>query len=1106
MDSTNSGGAQGNADDHLGYSVYAQTLWERIQAALNRDLNRPDKSLGEDPLVVGIFGEWGSGKSFLLRQVMDKAKSEANRRITEHKSNDTAPLTVPVFFQPWKYEHEKHLLVPLLLHIQSDLQSALQRAMPDYSRNRQWLEKSVNTLAKHIGQVVDVFGLLMDAALKAFQIAQPQTMLLMPVAKTLASWLPWNRAKTALPTMAQFRFDDTGGRSYYEMHAILKAITRPSSDSVKKYLPQTRVDQSFSVNFVIFIDDLDRCLPEKSVEVLELIKTVFNLESFAFVLALDDEVVERGIGHRYKDYALLNKKPEMPITGFEYLEKIVHLPLRLPPLTSAQAIAFLPRYEASVLLDRASRLPEVERADWVARRTWFAPRDVLAEGTAPGATRQIFHLGQLVVSSFDACAPRKLVRVVELWHQVLDVLEARERAGLISDLRVGGAIDPRLLMTTVLLQLFQPELFRSLRRSRVGLNVLLDGFRVTSENTSPLSAAMSDMDLLHWAVYRTGEKPPVEWKDALHFLPNLDAGQRGAAQRQRLPLVERLLEHRSVQRHSFDPLKLLAAVYRSSAGTGGVALPADTFPYFSVMGAARALSASDTGEGPPLLTLEGVETPAVVVEAVGSLAGIQLVPAEGTATTAPAPTPDKALLRPDQPHRLLIDPAAVFQALVSPEEAEQRHVAEMAGLGPDVPWLHPDSSRALRDMIEREFLSARIKGENVHFVAERRGRVLRGLMHLAPHIPHEESSAWWALVEDAPHQPAPFHSLEQLQTQARWMNVRAALGIDNDPETGRFDSEFFCLPRERFPGHGNDEEPVPGFVWVQKQRPELQLDQSGQVALAPFLMARYLTTVDQFRAFVDSTGYQNPQWWDSQGWAWVTGSWDTDKETPDWLRERLSVRPVFERRHPALWAKQQPWRSRPVWGVNWFEARAYARWLNGQGLLRDRMRSAGLGNARVELPIEAQWERAASASSLGYPPDQSQRVLRGVKGPVELFANVHHSGLSEVSPVGLFPASALGLSDINGNVWEWQDNLREDKPPYLRGQRIPLLTSSSAQPSQTSDWLVMDKDPMTSASPGLRGGPSEGTAEVARDSFRNWLLPDNWDSFVGFRLVLSMAE
>jgi hypothetical protein len=100
MDVINSGSAQDNQDDHLGYGVYAQTLWSRIQAALNRDLKRSDKSLGDDPLVVGIFGEWGSGKSFLLKQVLEKAQAEADSRIKAHREQDTEPLTVPVFSSP----------------------------------------------------------------------------------------------------------------------------------------------------------------------------------------------------------------------------------------------------------------------------------------------------------------------------------------------------------------------------------------------------------------------------------------------------------------------------------------------------------------------------------------------------------------------------------------------------------------------------------------------------------------------------------------------------------------------------------------------------------------------------------------------------------------------------------------------------------------------------------------------------------------------------------------------------------------------------------------------------------------------------------------------
>ena len=54
--------------DPLGYDVYAQTLWARIQTALNKD--QGGQPLGDDPLVVGIFGEWGAGKSYLLNRML----------------------------------------------------------------------------------------------------------------------------------------------------------------------------------------------------------------------------------------------------------------------------------------------------------------------------------------------------------------------------------------------------------------------------------------------------------------------------------------------------------------------------------------------------------------------------------------------------------------------------------------------------------------------------------------------------------------------------------------------------------------------------------------------------------------------------------------------------------------------------------------------------------------------------------------------------------------------------------------------------------------------------------------------------------------------------
>ncbi len=88
---------------------------------------------------------------------------------------------------------------------------------------------------------------------------------------------------------------------------------------------------------------------------MEAIKLFLEVEGCAFVLALDDEVVERGILHRYRDYLFqwqehqrghgVNPDGESPatyasppITGAEYLEKMIHLPVRLPQPTEHQAV------------------------------------------------------------------------------------------------------------------------------------------------------------------------------------------------------------------------------------------------------------------------------------------------------------------------------------------------------------------------------------------------------------------------------------------------------------------------------------------------------------------------------------------------------------------------------------------------------------------------------------------------------------------------------------------------------------------------------------------------------------------------------------------------
>ncbi|MFQ6056116.1 MAG: P-loop NTPase fold protein, partial [Methanosarcinales archaeon] len=77
---------------------------------------------------------------------------------------------------------------------------------------------------------------------------------------------------------------------------------------------------------VVFIDDLDRCLPEKSIEILEAIKLFVGAKRCIFLVAVDEEVVQKGIMARYK----ANRNEEPLIKGSDYLRKIINIPFYIP--------------------------------------------------------------------------------------------------------------------------------------------------------------------------------------------------------------------------------------------------------------------------------------------------------------------------------------------------------------------------------------------------------------------------------------------------------------------------------------------------------------------------------------------------------------------------------------------------------------------------------------------------------------------------------------------------------------------------------------------------------------------------------------------------------
>ena len=87
----------------------------------------------------------------------------------------------------------------------------------------------------------------------------------------------------------------------------------------------TTLAESHKKGFVFFIDDLDRINPPTAVELLELLKNIFTLDKCVFVLAIDYDVVVKGLKPKFGD---LTDQNEREFRSF--FDKIIQVPFSMP--------------------------------------------------------------------------------------------------------------------------------------------------------------------------------------------------------------------------------------------------------------------------------------------------------------------------------------------------------------------------------------------------------------------------------------------------------------------------------------------------------------------------------------------------------------------------------------------------------------------------------------------------------------------------------------------------------------------------------------------------------------------------------------------------------
>lgn len=334
--------------DLLGFEEYAEALVQIIR----RPETRP-------PLVVGVYGPWGSGKSTFMGLVKRKldalgqppmtgrgrvgAFSERQlRRLRGLFRKGTHSLRVTtVDYDAWAYADAQKLWSGLVDKIAKELDAEL--------TTRDRIAYLINSQSRRL-LVALALGLvpvtLFALGYSGRRLPEWLSSLVSPDGNkpwlNLPGWITagvWalyayflqKRPLTDAVASLAAKFDSapTAGlvsRIQDEFKTALQSKIDPekkpkSVDALRTDIRQ-RVERN-ELKIVVFIDELDRCPLEKIVEILEAIKLFLAEDIFIVLLGVDTRVAAEAIRLHYKEV----RNPNLPR---EYLEKIVQLPLRVP--------------------------------------------------------------------------------------------------------------------------------------------------------------------------------------------------------------------------------------------------------------------------------------------------------------------------------------------------------------------------------------------------------------------------------------------------------------------------------------------------------------------------------------------------------------------------------------------------------------------------------------------------------------------------------------------------------------------------------------------------------------------------------------------------------
>ena len=309
------------------------------------------------PLTIAIHGPWGAGKSTLAGMI--------KRRLERKPSAAGNDPHVTCWFNAWMHDDATDLAAAFA----AELARTADRLRPLWRRLLRPLPSSIRPPGERLRRRTLLWGsALLTAAILTYLFAYRRDLNLGPLQALVTALLKAFGVKEAL--------DDAGnglalnGAFFSLLTGVLLLIPHlttvarslsefirdPKSPASTGSMDRVRtqlgnlIQEATPVGsrFVVFVDDLERCRPPRSVDVLEVVNQLLSHPEVVVVVMADMTAVAACAEIKYEKLASLYSPEAGPIQGRNgctygrlYLQKIIQLQFNLPALRPEKIRGFL---------------------------------------------------------------------------------------------------------------------------------------------------------------------------------------------------------------------------------------------------------------------------------------------------------------------------------------------------------------------------------------------------------------------------------------------------------------------------------------------------------------------------------------------------------------------------------------------------------------------------------------------------------------------------------------------------------------------------------------------------------------------------------------------